>query len=69
MIEWRGDPTVSEDLRERIRARYPGRKQRLEAMGLVRGPCASGAGAACACDGSCYRPATEAELRAAVGDG
>lgn len=64
-LDWRGDPAASEELRERVRARA-GRKH-PERVGLTQGTCqTTAAGGACACDGSCLRPATVAELKAFV---
>lgn len=62
--DWRGDPDIPQELR--VRCARLGLK-RPERVGLTRGFCATTAsGGGCACDGSCLRPATEAELRAAL---
>ena len=61
--DWRGDPSVAAALRAAC-AELP--RKCPERVGLARGACDVSPGGACACNGSCLRVATAAELERAV---
>ena len=68
MTDWRGNSAIPQELRARC-ARLG--KKWPERVGLTRGVCPAslneapdGQVPACACDGSCLRPATAEELQA-----
>jgi hypothetical protein len=67
--DWRGLPDVPADVRAELDKWFGHTfKRRHFAMGLVsdKSLCAAGNGGGCACDGTCLRPGSTAELQAVL---